>query len=257
MKFNEAKFLEKVQKIHLKEARELGIYKSISDAEVRKKLEEFICYDKNPRVSVALDEICKNIVGNAMFKIFMTKMITEGILKSKDKIKIVEQIDKKKGSRYSPDEFEVKINFDRYDPSGTGKPERQYYCLHESGEIQTKLKSLAESLFHEFCHALHDMSEIGMEASVLCLKKTPLEEVWGDYEELRTITCFNSDPICDHCFDFYQAQLTHKPFHPRYAHNIGYRSWYSPDVDKQNREKLLRLLSDSQKFMDGWKEYVL
>jgi hypothetical protein len=38
-------------------------YKSIPDSEVRKKLDEFIDYGKNPRFSKALDEICDNLVG--------------------------------------------------------------------------------------------------------------------------------------------------------------------------------------------------
>jgi hypothetical protein len=34
-----------------------------------------------------------------------------------------------------------------------------------------------------------------------------MKEVWDHDEELRTITCFNNDPICDHCFDLCQSIL--------------------------------------------------
>jgi hypothetical protein len=54
MQFNEAKFLENVQKIHLKPD-ELPIYSAIQDTEVRKKLGEFIDYGKALRFSAALD----------------------------------------------------------------------------------------------------------------------------------------------------------------------------------------------------------
>jgi hypothetical protein len=81
MQLNEVKFLENVQKIHLKPG-ELPIYAAITDADVRVKLNEFIKYGRNPRFSVvnprfsvvnprfsvvnmrfsaALDEICATL----------------------------------------------------------------------------------------------------------------------------------------------------------------------------------------------------
>jgi hypothetical protein len=258
MIFDHLKFTNAVKSIHLK-PNEILTYESIPDSEVRRRLDEFIDCGKNSRFSAALDEICKNLVGRTMFKVLMTKMEANGILRARSKIKIMEQDNKKKGSAYSETIFGVKINFDRYEPSGVGIPEKQYYCLDKAGKIQTKLKSLVGSLFHEFCHALHDISgtHISKEKNVLCLKDTPLWKVWGNDEELRSITCFNNDPICDHSFDLCQSILKGESFLPRYAHNIGYKSIDLPTIDDQKRKKLLQFLPLSQKFMDGWKEYVL
>jgi hypothetical protein len=256
MIFNHVKFANAVKKIHLKPW-EIPAYESIPDSEVRKKLDEFIDYSKNPQFSAALDEICENLVGQTMFKIFVTKMEVGGIIKSKGKIKIMKQDEKEKGSQYCHKIFAVKINFDRYYSNGIGISEKQYYCLDETGGIRKKLKSLAGSLFHEFCHAVHYINGTNVKVNVLCLGKTPLKEVWGKDEELRTITCFNSDPICDHCFDLCQSILKSEPFFPRYAHNIGYKSIDLPAIGDRKRKKLLQFLPLSQKFMDGWKEYAL
>jgi hypothetical protein len=157
MKLNEAKFLESVQKIHLK-LDEVPIYSAISDAKARKKLDDFIDCGENSRFSQALDEICENIVGKTMFRVLMAKTMAGNVLKSKGKIKIKDQYERDKGSRYSPGELAVKINPDFYELDGTGKPERKYYGINEKVEIETKLKSMVGSIFHEFCHVLHDIS---------------------------------------------------------------------------------------------------
>jgi hypothetical protein len=49
-------------------------------------------------------------------------------------------------------------------------------------------------------------------------KSEGIKSAWGDDEELRTITCFNNDPICDHCFDLCQSILRKEDFLPRYSH---------------------------------------
>ncbi|MDR0580489.1 MAG: hypothetical protein LBG04_00005, partial [Holosporaceae bacterium] len=92
MQLNEIKFLENVQRIHLK-SEELPIYSAITDADVRVKLNKF---SKNPRFSVAIDEICANIVGRTMFKVLMTKM-----KKHHQTMQILEHTDEKYGSYYT------------------------------------------------------------------------------------------------------------------------------------------------------------
>jgi hypothetical protein len=164
MIFNEVKFLENVPRIHL-ESDEIPIYEAIVDAEVREKLNDFVGYDTNPRFStantrfsVALDEICANIVGRTMFKVLMTKMTSGNILKTNGKIRVLQCTED--GSRYSPQsrDFAVKINSDFYELDGTGISDRRYYGITKNGKIRTKLKSMAGSMFHEFCHALHHIS---------------------------------------------------------------------------------------------------
>jgi glutaredoxin-related protein len=268
MNFNEVKFLENVQRIHLK-LDEISIYEAIADADVRAKLNDFVGYDTNPRFSVAntrfsaaLDEICANIVGRTMFKVLMTKMISSDMLKARGKIEIKEQDEKPKGSRFSFEEWAVKINSDFYELDGTGISNRRYYGISQNGKVRTKLKSMAGSMFHEFCHALHHISGTKMDHDVynLCVS-AELKEVWKRDEELRTICCVRDavyglmDPICDHCFDLVQSILKNKPFLPRCSHNIGYRSGRAVE-DTENREKLLQHFLKYKILLEGYLEYV-
>jgi hypothetical protein len=146
------------------------------------------------------------------------------------------------------------VNLSFYDAFGIGISNRQYCYIDEKHQIDTKLKSLAGSIFHEFCHGLHHVSvtHIPEEENVWCLDGTPLGYVWNKDEELRTITCFNNDPICDHCFDFYQSILKKCTFYPRYSHGGRHEK-----DDSEKRNNLLLHLPQSQKYMDGWKEYVI
>jgi hypothetical protein len=240
MQFNEIKFSENVQKIHLNPGK-FSTYSAIPDAKVREKLEEFVKYGKNPRFSVALDEICENIVGRTMFKLLITKLQVE-----KELMYIKPYVED--GSKYKKPVIYVNLSF--YEENGTGIPSRKYFYIDEKGEIKTKLKSLTGSVFHEFCHGLHDVSKTKKSHNILCLKKTDFEGTWGNDEELRTITCFEHDPICDHCFDLCQSILKNEKFLPRYSHG-GCRGTAKP------KEKYINCISASQKFMDGWKEYML
>jgi hypothetical protein len=246
--FNERKFLENVRTIHLNPA-EFSVYDAISDAEVRGKLDAFIDYENNPRFSRALDEICANLVGRTMFKLLTTKMITRTVPK---KMKLTEH--SAGGSYYENSVVYINLSLYEERKGETGVTTRQYYFADEKGEIKTKLKSLVGSIFHEFCHALHYISGTARK-NTLCLKGTYLYDTWDTDEELRTITCFNHDPICDHCFDFYQSILKGIPFYPRYGHK-GYRS-ANLSQDASKRKKLAQSLPSSQKFMDGWGEYMI
>jgi hypothetical protein len=239
MQFNEIKFLENVQKIHLNPG-EFSIYSAIPDAEVREKLEDFIDYGKNPRFSTALDEICENIVGRTMFRVLITK------LKNKKKIMHIEPHDED-GSKYK--KFVVYVNLSFYEENSTGISSRKYFFLDEREEIKMKLKSLAGSIFHEFCHGLHHISGTVSKVKTVCITYK-IQGAWRNDEELRTITCFNHDPICDHCFDFCQSILKNEKFFPRYSHG-GCRGSAKPD------KKYINCISASQKFMDSWKEYMI
>ncbi|GHU20094.1 hypothetical protein FACS189472_10860 [Alphaproteobacteria bacterium] len=155
------------------------------------------------------------------------------------------------GSSYKNNVVSVNLAF--YEESGIGISSRKYFYIDEAGNIKTKLKSLAGSIFHEFCHALHHISRTGKTSNVLCLNKT-LAKAWGKDEELRTITCLDNDPICDHCFDFCQSILENEPFYPRYSHG-GYVGNNEPT--KSHLEDLYNGISVSKNFMDGWREYVI
>jgi hypothetical protein len=256
MNFNETKFLENAPKIHLK-PEELPTYAAIADADVRVKLDEFVDYDANPRFSATLGEICENLVGRTMFKLLITKMIAGNTLKTNGKIKIQEQDEKPKGSRFSSKEWAVKINSDFYEPDGTGISDRQYYGVTEEAEVDLKLKSMAGSAFHEFCHALHYISGTNMKYKIynICIS-VELQEVWGEDEEFRTINCHGHDPICDHCFDLVQSILKSKLFLPRCSHNVGYRS-EKAEKDGENKEKLRQQFLKYKDLLEGWRDYVL
>jgi hypothetical protein len=90
--------------------------------------------------------------------------------------------------------------------------------------------------------------------NVICQDKTDFGNLWGDDEELRTITCFEHDPICDHCFDFCQSILKNEPFCPRYTH-CGHKGEKEPSAHRLR--KYYNCIPASQKYMDGWKEYML
>jgi hypothetical protein len=152
------------------------------------------------------------------------------------------------GSGFSPTDHAVKINLSLYDSEGVGIPSRQYYYVKEDGALGTKLKSFEQSMFHEFYHGLHYVSRTKITKNVICVKGSNMEDAWGTDEELRTITCFNHDPICDHVFDLCQSITNNTPFQPRYSHH----GWPSPEEDA-----LLKSISKSQKFMDSWREYML
>jgi hypothetical protein len=248
--FNNAKFFEDVQKTHLK-PRETLVYDRISDSEVREKLNDFVDCGNHPRFSKALDGICTNLVGRTMFKLLITKMIARRITKN---IRIIEEHEE--GSGYSSEDFAVYINLNFYEKNGSGIPSRQYYCIDDDGQIDAKLKSLAGSMFHEFCHALHDVSgtDIADDSNAICVR-AELWNVWSVDEELRTITCFAHDPICDHCFDFVQSNTKGEAFRPRYGH----RGYIEGDhfENTKNRRELFIYLSESKIFMDGWKEYMV
>jgi hypothetical protein len=212
------------------------------------------------RFSAALDEICANIVGMTMFKVLMTKMIVCNILKSKGPIRILQYAGD--GSRYSPQsrDFAVKINSNFYELDGTGISSRRYYGITKNGKVRTKLKSMAGSMFHEFCHALHHISGPKIDHEVYCVS-AELQEVWGKDEELRTICCLNlnglcHDPICDHCFDLVQSIAKGKRFLPRCSHNIGYRSGRAVE-DAENREKLLQHFLKYKILLEGYLEYAI
>jgi hypothetical protein len=252
MIFNNEKFTNAVKSIHLK-PEEFSTYESIPDSEVRTKLNGFIDYGENPRFSVALEEICENIVGRTMFRILMTKLM----LRHKRMLLTHHDGD---GSKY--EESVVYVNLSFYKENGGGIPSRYYFYIDEKGEIKLKLKSLAGSIFHEFCHGLHDVSgtHISSKRNVLCVKDTPFKTTWSKDEELRTICCMEDakhylqDPICDHCFDFCQSILKKEKFSPRYSHG-GYNGIGEPA--KEELKDLYDCIPVSQKYMDGWRKYII
>jgi hypothetical protein len=189
-----------------------------------------------------------------MFRVLMTKMDINNILKRKGKIKIIEQIDEKEGSRYSPRLFAVKINLNFYKENGDGISSRKYFYIDNEGEIKTKLKSLAGSLFHEFCHGLHDVSGTYVPKIDIIITTHKIQDAWEDDEELHTIACFEHDPICDHCFDLCQSLIKKEDFFPRYSHG-SHNGAGEPDAKKM--QKYYNCISASQKFMDWWRGYML
>jgi hypothetical protein len=224
MNFNTQLFIENTKRIHLATTEQSLAFGTISGSEVRHRLSEIIEMDKElmsykgPQLSnlvshkqafnKALDEICTNIVGNTMFKLLLVKV---GRTR---RIHLVNYDGS--GSRFSSEDFAVKVNLSLYDSDGIGIPSRQYYYINQDGTIGNKLKSLTGSIFHEFCHALHEVSNTKIKNCTVCAKGSNMKIVWDHDEELRNITCFNYDPICDHIFGFNQSIIKGLTFLPRY-----------------------------------------
>jgi hypothetical protein len=201
----------------------------------------------------ALANICDNPVGNTMFRILLTK------LPPGQRIKIINlaanDATKDQGSRYSHTTHTVKINLNMYHDDGSGIQGRQYYGIDENGNIIHKPKSLAGSLFHEFTHCLHHVSnskKYMLDIDKKSLPKGILRNTWTNKEERRTISGYIDseiyDPICDHMFDYHQSIMKKEPFCPRYSH-LGYDS-HRQKKDKNNREKLQKCLQFDKKLMN-------
>lgn len=252
--FREDLFFNDAEGLHLT-FDDTWIYSSIEDADVRARLGEFVEYE--PLFSDVLDEICAGVVGRTLFRIIATK---SAIRMGGKKIGLFNYDGS--ASIYSRKDFAVATNRDMFDEHGNGISSQQYYYINDKGEIDTKGKTLAGALFHEFCHALHDIEKISeiTDLGELHRSNTILGYTWDSAEELRTITgCVYGgryDPICEHCFDLCNSIVTRNPFHPRYSHK-GY-DVTTPPLDEQNgRRQLLAYFSESKKIMDGWKKYVL
>jgi hypothetical protein len=165
-------------------------------------------------------------------------------------------------NEYDPADFSVAIDRSLFEETGDGVTARQYYYIDENGVVTLKPKTLVGTLFHEFCHALHDVERIGemTERNQLYGTNTILAWTWGEDEELRTITGYtlgvNYDPVCDHCFDLCHCLLHRRNFYPRYSHD-GYDASSAVHEEEGKRRKLLAHFSESRKIMEGWKDYVL
>lgn len=251
--FREELFFEDAEKLHLT-FDESWVYSQIPDCEVRERLGEILAYDSI--FSAVLDEICSNVVGRTLFRLLSTKAAMAG---KEQNLRLVHR--DCNGSYYSRRDFAVLTNRSLFDGAGLARDGSCYYCLEEEGKIGTKPATLTATLFHEFCHALHDLEKIS-EITVtgeLHRSNSVLARTWDNAEELRTITgCIYGvaqDPICDHCLDLNLSLARGEPFHPRYSHK-GFDADTLPREEEMGRRELLSYLSESRKILDGWKRYV-
>jgi hypothetical protein len=227
MNFNKELFLENTRNIHLINTN------TIPDYEVREKLNTFVDYEGNPRISTALGEICTNVVGRTMFKILMSTLPPGQKIRITNigPMEALNPLIKQNGSSYL--NYELEINLNLYDRFGIGVPERQYYCL-DKDDITIKRKSIAGSIFHEFTHCLHHVEDRERYNSYVEVK---LSGLWSNKEELRTIAGYvdadayvstdTCDPICDNCYCLYGAPRIER-YYPRLGH-IGFIQGTSPD----------------------------
>ncbi|MDR2576828.1 MAG: hypothetical protein LBC42_02140 [Puniceicoccales bacterium] len=254
MILREDAFLRDAEKLHLT-FDETVVYSQIEDADVRKRLREFVDYEGT--FAEVLDEICSNVVGRTLFRLVATKAAMK---RGGQRIGLYDGA--QNSNLYSRKDFAVLINLRMFDDRGIGIDARQYYCIDEDGQIVPKRKTLVGTLFHEFCHALHDIEQISeiTEAGELHNSNYILGCTWDNAEELRTISgCIFGvayDPICDHCFDLCYSLGRGEPFRPRYSHR-GFHDQTPPHEEAMERRKLAAHLSESRKIMDGWKKYVL
>jgi hypothetical protein len=178
------------------------------------------------------------------------KIINIGPREAKNRL-----IDQEGSSYYN---YDVQVNLNVYNRNGVGIPDRQYYCVHESGNVALKLKSLSASIFHEFTHCLHEV-ENWRRYGRDCLSST--SDLWTDEEERRTIAGYINpgvfDPICDNCFHLYDSIVNKKAYFPR----IGHWDYRSNDFDKdeKNRTKLSSYLLtlESKEIIENWNKYVI
>jgi hypothetical protein len=245
--FNNVKLLEDMRKVHLQSNEEFTAFNAVTD--VRNRLNDItLCGfvgDQVPLINRSLDDICANFVGETMFRLLIAKIdppklkITNIALQEEQK-----EIVKQRGSSYSSNG--VKINLNLYDDKGIGNPKRQYYGItvdHVSGK---KLKSVKNSLFHEFTHCLHSVED-------RCLyknnRKIPNHKkyIWGNFEELRTITGYMDpdiyDPICENCFDLHSSVLANSPYVPRIGH-FGYKEGLTEYPESELQQFYKNLLFD-------------
>jgi hypothetical protein len=212
-------FIKDVMQVHLS-SNELQKFESIRG--VRERLHEFIDYDTK-LFTHALDDICRNIVGVTLFRLFLTKM-APGAPKIKienigpaQQEKHRNQLADQEGTSYKNNI--VKINPNLYDSSGKGIPERQYYFVEKNGRVIRKEKSMPGSIFHEFVHALHEIED---KAQYEEYGKDKFCQYWTDKEERRTISGYMDrniyDPISENCFNLCNSITDRKPFHPRISH---------------------------------------
>lgn len=253
--FNETKFFEEAEKIHLT-FDESWAYSFIPDAEVRQRLDEILDYD--PIFAPVLDRICLSVVGRTLFRFLSTKT---KMRRKGEKIRLINQRNGE-DSYYSRPDFAVITTRELFDENWVIQDGSMHYCLNEKGEIDTKEMTLADILFHEFCHALHDIESNGeiLQAGELHRSNPILGEVWSNAEELRTITgCIygvSYDPVCDHCFDVCECCIQKKEFFPRYSH-YGFSPEASPLDEDMRRRKLLSYYPESENVMVGWKNFLL
>ncbi|MDR1437836.1 MAG: hypothetical protein LBI69_02130 [Puniceicoccales bacterium] len=254
MQFRTEDFFRDAEKVHLT-FDETWAYSQIPDGEVRQQIGEILLFDSV--FSKTLDGICENVVGRTLFRLLATK---SSLYRGGKKMQLRQY--EGKVSLYSRKDFSVMTNLAMFDEQGNGLSSRQYYYVNGDGEIDVKSKTISMALFHEFCHALHDMEQLSemKESGELHRTNAILGEVWDSAEELRTISgCIygvDYDPICDHCFDLCESINRGCPFTPRYSHR-GYDS-ATPSLDeKLERSRLLGYHCESRHIMEGWKKYVL
>jgi hypothetical protein len=135
------------------------------------------------------------------------------------------------GSSFSPAEFSVNVNLNRYksDGSGIDGADTKYYWGVTPDRTSVALntpKTLARSMFHEFTHLLHDVE------GVPSLERLPVlvRQAWDDPHEYRTIAghikvtthaSAKLDPVCENCFDWCDclSRNSAQEFRPRCGHN--------------------------------------
>jgi hypothetical protein len=252
--FNTTAFLEDAKRIHLK------VGDTLPDLNIKERIDEVIDYDKS-LFSMALDEICKNIVGNTMFRLLVSKKPPGRRLRIVDigPEQTGKLLSKQKGSSYK--NYSVKINSNVYSRDGVGIPERQYYCVDERDNVSLKMKSLSASLFHEFTHFLHHVEDRRRYSEYSAENSLPDGDIWHTKEERRTISGYIDpgiyDPICDNCFRLYDSLVSGKLYTPRIGH-CGYRS-NRADQDEENRTKLSAYLPtpEAKEIIENFQKYVL
>ncbi|MDR3316950.1 MAG: hypothetical protein LBS68_02710 [Puniceicoccales bacterium] len=252
--FREDTFLRDAECLHLT-FDETIVYSQIEDADVRRRLGEFVRFDGE--FEKVLDELCSNVVGRTLFRLIATKAT---LRRQGQKIGLFHG----EGYRnlYSRPDFAVLTDLGMFDEGGNGLDSHQYYCINGDGEIEVRGKTLVGTLFHEFCHALHDIEQITeiTEMGELHRSNVILGYTWDNAEELRTITgCIygvSHDPVCDHCFDLCYSITKRLPFRPRYSHR-GFSDSTPQREEEMERRKLAAHMVESKKIMEGWKNYVL
>jgi hypothetical protein len=94
----------------------------------------------------------------------------------------------------------------------------------------------------------------------------PTDDPWENKEERRTISGYIEadtyvpgdvyDPICDNCYNLFEAIIKPAQYHPRFGHG-GYRSARSLQKEKQKRAELLQFYKTLAFHLVWPKRYVI
>lgn len=223
--FNSKLFIEQAENMHLKDSKVLEQYKSITD--IRTEINSYIKH--NSVFDKYLDEICENTVGNTMLKLLVANVKAKPTAEQK-LINLVQVSGEAAQDQYVPSTHTVHINFDLYNERGINK--HRLCGADMSKNLVSTTGTLSEFLFHELCHAFHDISGVlkptSLDKSITLshvYSSISTKHLWSNDEEAYNITgrshdgvSLSFDPISCNMFDMWNSLKMEKSIVQRVFH---------------------------------------